>query len=156
MSVSLCYKYSYTITSLCYYLYLQTNDTIDGSTMVFTGKGNPANTARYIMWNEQTSVTKWGTPYAGMINGTEGTLFHPGVSRNDTLYVFVDQLFRSGYFKYEKDVSQFGITLYRFVLPPEELQNSTQDPGFHPNGRSGVLNLTAVFPLSELRECVCG
>ena len=96
-------------------------------------------------------MTNWGTPYAGMINGTEGTLFHPGVSRNDTLYVFVDQLFRSGYFTYQKDVEQYGIQLYRFVLPPEELKNSTQDPGFYPYGLNGVLNLTAVFPLSESR-----
>lgn len=120
--------------------------------MVFTGKGNPANTARFIMWNKETSVANWGTPYAGMINGTEGTLFHPGVSRNDTLYVFVDQLFRSGFFTYQKDVEQFGIKLYRFVLPADELLNTTQDPGFYPYGRDGVLNLTAVFPLSELRE----
>ena len=119
--------------------------------MVYTGKGDTRSTARYIMWNKQTSMTKWGTPYAGMINGTEGTLFHPGVTRNDTLYVFVDQLFRSGYFTYQKDIVTYDITLYQFVLPPEELLKKNQDPGFNPDGRDGVLNLTAVFPLSEYR-----
>ena len=70
---------------------------------------------------------------------------------NDTLYVFVDQLFRSGYFTYTHNVVNNGITLYRFVIPPKELRNDTQDPGFNANGLSGVLNLTAVFPLSECR-----
>ena len=55
-------------------------------------------------------------------------------------------LHRSGYFAYEKDESLYGIGLYRFNLPAVELLNTSQDPGFYPNGPSGVLNLTSVFP----------
>lgn len=40
----------------------------------------------------------------------------------------------------------YGIKLFRFGLPSDELKNSSQDPGFYPDGPSGVLNLTAVFP----------
>ena len=52
---------------------------------------------------------------------------------------------RSGYFSYTEDKTLYGITIYRFVLPKEELNSSNQDPGFYANGPSGVLNLTAVF-----------
>ena len=40
----------------------------------------------------------------------------------------------------------YGVHLLRFGLPSDELKNTSQDPGFYPNGPSGVLNLTAVFP----------
>lgn len=55
-------------------------------------------------------------------------------------------LLRSGYFSYKEDIDMHGIQLYKFVLPPNELQNDTQDSGFNANGPSGVLNLTAVVP----------
>ena len=32
------------------------------------------------------------------------------------------------------------------MFPAVELLNTSQDPGFYPNGPSGVLNLTSVFP----------
>ena len=120
--------------------------------MVFTGKGASRLTARYIMYNGKTSITNWGTPFASMINGTEAILFHPGVKKTDVLEGYVDELFRSGYFTFKNEVSDYGIKMYKFILPKEELNASTQDPGFHMNGPDGVLNLTAVFPLSE---CVC-
>ena len=55
-------------------------------------------------------------------------------------------LHRSAYFSYQKDESLYDIGLYRFVFPAVELLNTSQDPGFYPNGPSGVLNLTSVFP----------
>ena len=117
--------------------------------MVFTGKGASRLTARYIMYNGQTSITKWGTPFAGMINGTEAILFHPGVEKTDVLEGYVDELFRSGYFTFKEEVVEYGIKMYKFIIPKEELNASTQDRGFNLHGPSGVLNLTAVFPLSE-------
>lgn len=120
--------------------------------MVYTGKDSPKMTAKYIMYDGKVSQTGWGSPYAQMINGTEALLFHPGVKRSDVLEVYVDELFRSGYFTHYQDVNEFGIDMYQFRLPAEELSNKTQDKGFHMNGPSGVLNLTAVFPLSKNRE----
>ena len=52
---------------------------------------------------------------------------------------------RSGYFSYLEDKKPYGITLYRFALPRDELVSANQDPGFYANGPDGLLNLTAVF-----------
>ena len=117
--------------------------------MVYTGKGSSQAIARYLMYDGKTSITGWGTPYAQMINGTEALLFHPGVTKNDTLNVYVDELFRSGYFTYYKEITEYDIKMYQFRLPKEELQKAHQDKGFNMNGPDGVLNLTAVFPLSK-------
>ena len=120
-----------------------------GPNMVWTGKDNIKLTASYLMWNGSMDVPNWGTPYAGMLNGTEGLLFAPNLDMNDAVVVFVDQLFRSGYFTFSEEVPVQGINTYKYVLPKDELVSSNQDPGFSANGPDGVLNLTAVFPLSE-------
>ena len=122
--------------------------------MVYTGKGYSRFTAKYIMYNGKTSIDGWGSPYAKMINGTEALLFHPGVDRSEELEIYVDELFRSGYFSYVEDVVEYGIVLYKFILPQKELNGATQDKGFYMNGPDGVLNLTAVFPLSKKKKLI--
>ena len=52
---------------------------------------------------------------------------------------------RSGYFTFTGDKSLYGIALYRYSLPRDELASANQDPGFYANGPNGVLNLSAVF-----------
>ena len=46
------------------------------------------------MWEGQTAIGGWGTSTAGMINGTDGTIFHPGVTVNENLTLFVTQIYR--------------------------------------------------------------
>ena len=140
---------------------------------VLTGVNDTRLVGQYVEWNNHTEMKGWGTPEARQINGTGGFLFHPGVTRDENLTVFVDELYRlvflvsvklsneqellilclpcltiyrSGYFAYVRDVIVDGIHLYEFELPSDELLNSTQDPGFYANGPSGVLNITAVAP----------
>jgi len=127
---------------------LQNRTGFTGPNMVYTGKFDSKVTARYLMWNGQIAIDGWGTPYATMLNGTEALLFHPGVKRSDNLELFVSELFRSGYFSYYEDVTEYGVKMYQFRLPPEELDKKNQDPGFFMDAPNGVLNLTAVYPLS--------
>ena len=117
--------------------------------MIYTGKSNLKDTARFLMWNGLTSISGWGTPTARMINGTEAIIFHPGVERDDKLEVFVSELFRSGYFSYYQDIDEYGVKMYQFRLPIEELRRNNTEKGFFMNSPDGVLNLTAVYPLSE-------
>lgn len=56
-------------------------------------------------------------------------------------------LYRSAYFSYDGDIVDHGITLYKFVLPDEELLNTTQAAaGFPSNNANGVLDLSPVVP----------
>lgn len=119
---------------------------VEAPNRVLTGVNDTRLVGQYVEWNNQTEIKGWGTPEARMINGTGGFLFHPGVTREENLTVFVDELYRSGFFVYVRDVIVDGIRLYEFELPSDELLNNTQDPGFFANGPSGVLNITAVAP----------
>ena len=113
---------------------------------MFTGKNDSALVGQYIQWKGQHKIAGWNSKTAQMINGTGGYVFHPKVSRKENLTAFISELYRSGYFSYQRDIALHGIKLYEFSLPADELVNTTQDPGFYPNGPSGVLNLTAVTP----------
>lgn len=62
--------------------------------MVYTGVGNLSNVSRYIQWNGHFNMSGWGDPYASQINGTGGYSFHPDISRDETLYVFINELSR--------------------------------------------------------------
>ena len=54
-----------------------------------------------------------------MLNGTVALLFHPGMKCDEHLEVFVSELFRSGYFSYYQDVTEYGVEMYQFRLPQE-------------------------------------
>lgn len=123
---------------------LQNRSSISYNNTVKTGKHNESEVAQYVRWNNVTEIGGWGTPTARMINGTEGILFHPGVKK-DKVMVFIDEIYRSGYLTYNGTASIQGIMYYKFVIPHEELDNKTQDPGFYPSGvPTGVLNMTSV------------
>jgi lysosome membrane protein 2 len=132
---------------------LQTNNSVNDSqgwSTVYTGKGNLSKIAWYKEWNNLTHINGWGADGGDLLGG-EGVLFQPGLSRNDTVYAFISQLFRSGYFTYVEDTSIYGITLYRYSIPKEEMYNSSLNKAnakFYSFGLSGVLNLTTVFPMN--------
>ena len=72
----------------------QNKSEVDKLDEVYTGKGDLNRLGDYIMWKGNTIVEQWGTPWARMINGTDGTLFHPGVSSHENLTIFITEIFR--------------------------------------------------------------
>jgi hypothetical protein len=107
-----------------------------GPNEMYTGKGGnkPGMSAtdsiyQYTMWNGYRSLPSfWGTPYANMINGTDGTQFKPNLQNSDMLYVFVDSIGRSGMLSYSQDVDLNGVTLKQFVIAQEMLQSQYENP----------------------------
>lgn len=98
-------------------------------------------------WNGQRSLTFWETEYCNMINGTDGTMWHPDLKISDTLYLFSSDICRSIYAKFKDNVTVEGIDLMHFVPPPEVFADHLKNPdnaGFcTPNCLgSGVLNVS--------------
>jgi len=61
------------------------------------------------------------------IVGTDGLAFSPGVTENDTLWLFNDQLCRSIWLTHEEDVNIDGIKALKFTPPPEVFSFSNPD-----------------------------
>ncbi|XP_078070377.1 lysosome membrane protein 2c [Mustelus asterias] len=130
-------------------LYYKMNGTDDGEYVFLTGQENYENFTRIVEWRGNNSLDWWTTDMCNMINGTDGTSFHPLVTKNDTLQFFSSDLCRSLYATFEKELGVKGIPVFRFVLPSEVFANVTVNPenaGFCvPAGNclgSGVLNVS--------------
>lgn len=62
--------------------------------MVHTGVQNISQANQYIMWNGNYNMSKWNNSWAAAINGTGGYAFHPQVTKEEVLYVFIDEVYR--------------------------------------------------------------
>ncbi|XP_069781585.1 lysosome membrane protein 2-like isoform X2 [Narcine bancroftii] len=130
-------------------LYNKMNGTDDGDYLFHTGKVDYKNFTRVLEWKGKKSLDWWTTASCNMINGTDGTSFHPLITKNETLPFFSSDICRSLYSTFEQQLSVKRIPVFRFVLPSEVFANVSENPansGFCvPSGNcmgSGVLNVS--------------
>ncbi|XP_051866189.1 lysosome membrane protein 2-like [Pristis pectinata] len=109
-------------------LYNKMNGTDDGDYLFLTGKMNYKNFTRIVKWRGNQSLDWWTTDTCNMINGTDGTSFHPLITKNETLHFFSSDLCRSLYGTFEQELSVKGIPVFRFVLPNEVFANTSENP----------------------------
>lgn len=92
----------------------------------------------------------WKTEECNKISGTDGSVFHPGISDADTLNIFNKDLCRSLPLVYEKSVNVNGIPAFRFT-PPENVFGTPDENSYNqcfcerPDncmGTSGLFNLS--------------
>ncbi|KAM3724802.1 Uncharacterized protein ACO02O_07918 [Dirofilaria immitis] len=99
------------------------NATDDGEYLIDSGLGNVHKIGRVYAWNGGNETPWWSTAQAREINGTDGQLFPPFLSTSNDLPIFLGQLGRSIYLRYDKSVIHGQILSYRFVIP-----SSVYDP----------------------------
>ncbi|XP_041066844.1 lysosome membrane protein 2-like [Carcharodon carcharias] len=127
-------------------LFHDKNGTNNGKYLLNAGKNDYMKFTEIITWNGQKSVNWWPSKFCNMINGTDGTSFHPLIKKNEKLYIFASDICRSFYLLFEKELEVQGISAYRFLLPKEAFENDhPSNQGCCPGGicpMSGVLNIS--------------
>ncbi|CAL8386785.1 unnamed protein product [Boreogadus saida] len=125
------------------------NGSLGGEFVYHTGKQNSMDYGRVHTWSGQSQLTFWNSNQSNSINGTDGSAFHPLLSRDERLYVFTADLCRSIFMEFEKDVTVKGIPAYRFTPPRAVLASKEENPaneGFCVKPKeclgSGVLNVS--------------
>eukprot|EP01065_Artemidia_motanka_P040686 TRINITY_DN5142_c0_g1_i4.p1 TRINITY_DN5142_c0_g1~~TRINITY_DN5142_c0_g1_i4.p1 ORF type:complete len:759 (+),score=271.86 TRINITY_DN5142_c0_g1_i4:112-2388(+) len=121
----------------------------DGRTCMDTGKGDARRVGRLTKWagfaaNTPAGLDVWGTPWANMVNGTDGTPFLGAFMKKDEKpYVWIDQLQRSVQLSFVRkeqcrsvDVWRFEYDLSQFRVTPD------RTAGFH-DTVAGLWNMTA-------------
>jgi len=80
---------------------VQQNGTSDDAYLIRTGVDDVATVGQIVAWANPTNVSVllptlpwWGTPYANMINGTDGTLYPPHITTSAQPYIFVSNICR--------------------------------------------------------------
>jgi hypothetical protein len=111
---------------------------------------NGANTIE--AFNYSTSLAIWFDSYANMINGTDGTLWHPNATQDERIYAFYPEICRSIYLTFNETQSNIcGIDLYRYTLPNTIYSNSTENQGFCINGTQCLLS--GLFTQIPCQKC---
>ncbi|KAL0979629.1 hypothetical protein UPYG_G00187500 [Umbra pygmaea] len=104
------------------------NGTHEGEFVFLTGEQNYMDYGRIDTWNGLSQMSWWSSNQSNMINGTDGSVFHPLLSRKELLYIFAADFCRSIHLGYVEDVEVKGIPAYRFAPPYDVLQSSTENP----------------------------
>ncbi|XP_056138966.1 lysosome membrane protein 2a isoform X2 [Lampris incognitus] len=104
------------------------NGTHEGEFVFNTGEHNYLDYGKIDTWNGLREMTWWSSNQSNMINGTDGAVFHPLLSRDELLYIFAADLCRSIHLAYVKDVEVKGIQAYRFAPPSDVLMSPKDNP----------------------------
>ncbi|XP_068241580.1 lysosome membrane protein 2-like isoform X2 [Palaemon carinicauda] len=96
------------------------NDSVQEPYTMHTGKGDAAKMNQIVSWNGHKSLDFWSGDFCNEIRGTDANGFAPGVTKDETLYIFNGQLCRALPLVYNETVTQSGISAYRFV-PPDDI-----------------------------------
>lgn len=97
----------------------------NGELTVFTGRNESMSDFMIVEnWNDQRQLSVWpNNTEAGdrcnQIRGTDGSQFHPGVSKSQVLDIFSPMACTSVYIKFKEDTQTRDIPLYRFTTPAE-------------------------------------
>lgn len=127
---------------------LNKNGSHDGEFVYYTGEADYMDYGRVDTWKGESKLSFWSSNYSNAIKGSDGSAFHPYLTREERLHVFTPDLCRSIYMEFEKDVEVKGIPAYRFTPPRSVLASVEENPdneGFcSPPGKclgSGVLQV---------------
>ncbi|KAF5894664.1 lysosome membrane protein 2-like, partial [Clarias magur] len=109
-------------------LMLYKNGSSDGEFVYYTGEDNYLDYGRIDTWKGEKFLSFWATNQSNMINGTDGSAFHPFLTKEERLNVFTADLCRSIYMKFEKEVDVKGIPAYRYTPPHAVLASGKNNP----------------------------
>ncbi|XP_076014573.1 lysosome membrane protein 2-like isoform X2 [Genypterus blacodes] len=104
------------------------NGSNDGEFIFHTGEENYLDYGKIQTWKGQSQLTFWTSNQSNCINGSDGSAFHPLLSKDERIYVFTPDLCRSIYMEFEKDVDVKGIPAYRFTPPRSVLASKEENP----------------------------
>lgn len=130
-------------------LFYKMNTTNDGTYVFLSGSKGYMDFTKIVEWNGKRNLMWWTSDTCNMINGTDGTSFHPLINKDDIIYMFSSDLCRSIYAVYEASDSVKGVPVFHFSPPAKVFANLSINPdnaGFCvPKGNclpSGLLNVS--------------
>ncbi|XP_059061330.1 scavenger receptor class B member 1 isoform X3 [Achroia grisella] len=123
------------------------NGTSPDVVTMFTGADDMANYGIFQRYNMRERLPHWTTDQCNSISGSDGSIFPPHITKNDTLRVYDKDLCRLLPLKYLEDVeTSAGVEGYRFT-PPEDVfaadeHNRCFCPAGPPCAPNGLFNVS--------------
>ncbi|CAH8440449.1 unnamed protein product [Dicrocoelium dendriticum] len=104
-------------------LYADKNNTDDGTTIIVLGDKNRDNRGNILSVRGSRSLSCWSSPSANQINGSDGSLFHPFLKPEESIFVFSMDICRSIEFVHVEPAIVHGIPCRKY-LPSEDTLDS--------------------------------
>jgi scavenger receptor class B protein 1 len=95
---------------------------------VRTGVDGVHNIGKLVSFQGKQKIDVWETEECDAIRGSDGTLFHPGIERNETLHIYNQQLCQSLPLVYQQDVDHHGVETYRFAPASNVFGTPAENP----------------------------
>ncbi|XP_064114979.1 lysosome membrane protein 2-like isoform X1 [Macrobrachium nipponense] len=108
--------------------FINKNGSTDGLFNVFTGEETMKKYGIIDSFNYMKKLDYWKTKECNMLNGTDGSIFPPGVTDDTVLYMFNDNLCRSVPLTFAGDIEQYGIISKRFAPPKDVFADVDKNP----------------------------
>jgi lysosome membrane protein 2 len=114
--------------------YKNKNGTDDGEYVVLTGDKNHEEFGHIVSWEKKEELNWWYTKglnkssndhFCNKINGSDGSIFPPFVTKETTLRLFNPDLCRSIWFTFDSETSFRDIPSYKFKIPSETFAGPT-------------------------------
>jgi len=128
------------------------NGSSDGEFSVLTGSQDVSSLGSILSFNNKTRLTAWGNSSDGAecnaIHGTDGSVFPPFVTKNQTFHIFQKDMCRSLPLQYSETVYHHDLETFRFT-PAHSAFTSSDSSCFCPKGDGewcapeGMFNVTA-------------
>ena len=93
--------------------FVNKNHSVSGIWETMTGVDQVKDVAKVISYDGQTKLDFWGDDECNAIKGTDGSLFHPEVQKNETLFIFNKDLCQSLPLVFQEEVMHHGLNTIR-------------------------------------------
>ncbi|CAG7823254.1 unnamed protein product [Allacma fusca] len=104
------------------------NGTDDGWLVVKSGLESPDQLGKIVSYNNETFLKHWRNDTCNSINGTDGTMFPPFLTRDSIVHIFSPPICRSFSAEYHSDQETQGLRTYRFIGSPKNFQAPKSNP----------------------------
>ena len=93
--------------------FVNKNGSVSEEWETMTGQDDVKDVAKVVSYGGQSQLDFWSSAQCNAIRGTDGSLFHPGVEKNETLHIFNRDLCQSLPLVFQEETSHHDMTTYR-------------------------------------------
>lgn len=104
----------------------------------------------HVYFNGNETVSEFISPWAGNITleGTDGVINTPGLDTSDNVTIYISDLNFQSSLTYSGNTQDYSnLQSYRYILPPQALQNSTNNPNntmWYSDKWDGLINISLI------------
>ncbi|CAI2729510.1 unnamed protein product [Schistosoma spindalis] len=133
------------------------NNTLIDDIIIDDGLKDSKNLGKIIKYNNKTSLNYWTTMTANMMNGTDGTIYHTDIKKQEKPYLFIHDICRSIQLTRHSTKQMNNFNVFKYILSEDTFKSGEfydKNKGFCLNWsncfKDGVLDMSTCQPNSPI------